>query len=212
MIPAVSSNLMHMQKALPDAVATSMARCAEQASSFRPPFLGLLDHLHACEKIAQDRKRAVRLLEMRGMPAIFQDLDFERRAGAILQGLDLPDRPVLIVPSPNRKNRTPNGADEPVDVPGHEARVEPGVAPAPEGVVDVGMVSGQPAAEIAHLVLRPCLRDGRDYFRLREKMRSDQADSANTDVHDASRIDRRDRSAVAVPQQDAALESDRVKH
>src|SRR5262245_18880075 len=90
---------------------------------------GCIAAIEPREKFTYDRERAFRLLNVRRVPAIFQDLDIQRRAGALRERLHLPDRPVWVIPALDRNDGIPDRGDKLLDVPGLEARVEPGAVP-----------------------------------------------------------------------------------
>ena len=92
-----------------------------------------------------------------------------------------------------------------------KSRIEPGAVPALEGVVDVGVPARQPRAQIAGLVGLLRFGDRGDAGILGEEMRRDQHQAADAVILMAAGIDRRNRGAVAVADQQPAPEADGVE-
>ena len=94
-----------------------------------------------------------------------------------------------------------------------KVRIEPRLVPGAEGRIDVGVTAAEP--------VRATRLDSND-FRARaisaeadflgEEMRRDQHEAAHAMILHAAGIYRRDRGAVAVAEQEAALKSDGVEH
>ena len=80
-------------------------------------------------------------------------VDGRGRAG--LDGADLLECPVLVLGALDEERGDAPAADRILDVPGLEAGVEPGVVPAAEGDVDMGVIFGEPRPQIAGLVGAP---------------------------------------------------------
>ena len=93
-----------------------------------------------------------------------------------------------------------------------EFGVKPEVEPASHRIVGVGVMPLKAASELGRMVIVGGLANGGNVHVLNEKMRLDQHEAADAMVLNAARVNRRDRSAVAVAKQDAALETDRVEY
>src|SRR5215469_2529565 len=94
-----------------------------------------LRRLHPPEpshKIAHNGERPVRLLDMRGMFAILEKLNVNRRVAAVHERFDLRERAILIVTALNRENRNADIGDSVLYGPRPERRIEPNAAPALE--------------------------------------------------------------------------------
>src|SRR5271165_5096422 len=97
-------------------------------------------------------ERRAGLVELRGVPAVCENEAFDRRFRACLDRAGLPNREILIVRAVDEERRRAPAFYAVLDGPGQHARVEPGVAPAEKGAVDMGMIIGEPAFKVAAIV------------------------------------------------------------
>ena len=119
---------------------------------------------------------------------------------------DLLQRAVLVVLALHREHRAGDRLDVALDVPGAELGREPGVVPAAEGRVGVGVVLRQAGAQVRRLEGVAGELDAPDRDVLDEEMRRDR-DHAG---HGKARgMEQGDRAAVAVPEQPRPLDADR---
>src|ERR1700734_3491398 len=94
---------------------------------------------------ADDRvERRLRLVELRRVAAGLEDEASHGGGRAGLDGADLLQRSILIVRALDEERGDTPAADRILDVPGLEAGIEPGVVPAAEGDVDMGVIFGEP--------------------------------------------------------------------
>src|SRR5664279_1651528 len=145
------------------------------------------------------------LVAMRRVSAIgdLKQAGFRQSPG---NGADLRHRPVLVVRALHGEHRARDRLDLALDVPVTEFGREPGVVPASEGRVGVGVVAGQAGAQVALLEGVTRLVDAGDRDVLDEEVRRD-GDDAGYRV--ARRVQQRDRAAVAVPEEPRRGDADR---
>ena len=148
---------------------------------------------------------------MRRMAHARQQRDLDRAVAFALRRLDLPDGAVLIVRALHDQDRHADIGQLGGDVPFAEIGIEPGVVPAAEGVVDVGVPARELRAQVGRRIDVPRARDLGDAHVFGEEMRRNQNEPAHAMVLHRAGIDRRDRSAVAVAEQQPAPEADRVE-
>jgi hypothetical protein len=103
--------------------------------------------------------RRLGLVELRRMAAGLEDEARHGGGRAGLDGADLLQRPVLIVRALDEERGDTPAVDRILDVPGLEAGIEPGVVPAAEGDVDMGVIFGEPRPQVAGLIGMGRLRD-----------------------------------------------------
>src|SRR5580693_685573 len=117
--------------------------------------------------------RRLRLVELRRMAAGLEDEGLDGRGGAGLDGADLLHGSILVVRALNDERGNAPAADRILDVPGPEAGIEPGVVPAAEGDVDMGVIFGELRPQVARLISAPCLSDRGEAHLFGEEMRRD---------------------------------------
>src|SRR3982074_2292787 len=94
---------------------------------------------NASDKIRDRMERHLRRFAMRRMSGAGDDRHIDRAVAFVLSDFDPADGPVPIVGALQDRNRHPDVGEVFRNIPVAEFRVEPGVVPAIEGVVDVAM-------------------------------------------------------------------------
>ncbi len=137
----------------------------------------------------------------------------DRDPGAGPHHLHLRERRIGIACTLHHEQRHPDAGDLVADVEGPEFRRQPGLAPAPEGAVDIGPV---PAGEArAQVTADERLAGAADPFEgdvLDEEVRRDQHDPTDARVADPGGVERGDGRPVAVPDQHPAPQADGIQH
>src|ERR1700734_2401513 len=155
---------------------------------------------------ADDRvERRLRLVELRRVSAGFEDEARHGGGRAGLDGADLLHGSILVVRALNDERGNAPAIDRILDVPGPEAGIEPGVVPAAEGDVDMGVIFGELRPQVVRLISAPRLCDRGEAYGFGEEMRRDQDEALDPLVGRFASGDRRDRGAVAVAEQNSAL-------
>src|SRR5581483_4830269 len=103
----------------------------------------------ATDEIRDRPERRFRRLALRRMARAGQQHDLDRAVAFLLRDLDLLHRAVLVVLALHDEHRHADIGKELRDVPLAKPRIEPGVVPAAERVVDVVMPASEPRAQIA---------------------------------------------------------------
>ncbi len=132
------------------------------------------------------------------------------RAG--LDGADLLQCSILIVHALDEQRGDAPAADGVLDIPCLEAGIEPGAVPAAKGAVDMGVIFGELRPQVARLIGAPRLRDRGEAHLFGEHVGRHQDEALDPLIRMFAGVDRRDRGAVAVPEQDPAFEPDRLEH
>ena len=102
---------------------------------------------------ADDRvERRLRLVELRRVSAGFEDEARHGGGRAGLDGADLLHGSILVVRALNDERGNAPAADLVLDIPSLEAWIEPGVVPATESAVDMGVIFGEFRPEVAGFV------------------------------------------------------------
>ena len=96
--------------------------------------------------------RRLGLVELRRVAAGLEDEAGHRGGRAGLDGADLLQRSILIVRALDEERGDTPAVDRILDIPGLEAGIEPGVVPAAEGDVDMGVIFGEPRPQVARLI------------------------------------------------------------
>src|SRR5580692_8827593 len=129
----------------------------------------------------------------------------------LLRDLDLADRPILIVRTLQNCDRNTNVGKIFADVPSTKVGIKPGVIPAVEGVIDAAVPSRKLGPQIRRFIGLSNPGDGSNGYLLHDEMRRDQHDAADAVIAGRPGINRRDRGAVGMAEQHAALKADRIK-
>ena len=146
------------------------------------------------------------------MPNPGEHHGFNRAEAFLPRHLDLPKRAVLIVLALHDQHGHTDVPQGFGDVPFLEVGMQPGLVPAAERGIDIGVVGFQPFPQRAGIERFAGAPDFRKPHLFGKKMRRDQNDAANPMILDAAGIDRGNRGAIAVAEQKSAAEADRVKH
>ena len=156
--------------------------------------------------------RRPRPVAVGGMAAVVQD---EGLAGAVHPAhdrLDLVQGAVRVVPALHHQQRHPDPGKRLLDAPVLEFRVEPDVAPAPEGIVGpLAVMPGEPPAQRPRAESLPRGLNPLDAARLVECVRGKGHDAAERDLA-GRRAEQRDGPAVAVPDEDRFRDAGRFEH
>src|SRR5271165_3735286 len=139
------------------------------------------------------------LIAMRRVPAVRQHQDL-RVWNPRPNRFHLRRRTVLVFLALNAQHRTANGIEIRLDVPRAKARIEPNVVPSPERLVHMCMIAAELDTKVSRFVRDFCRRDAGDAEILYEHMRSFQHQRSCA-LRITAREDQRDRSAIAVTQQ-----------
>src|SRR6187431_392822 len=135
----------------------------------------------------------------------------DRAIAFLLSNLDLLHGAILVVLALHDQHRHADIGEELGDVPFAELRVEPGAVPALERIVDIVMPAREPHAQIACFVGFPGFDDRGDTWILGEEMRRNQHEAADPVILMAAGVDRCNRGAVAVADQQPAPEADGIE-
>src|SRR4051812_619689 len=148
---------------------------------------------------------------MRRMRRARHDFQIDRAIAFLLRDLGLTQRPVLVVHALKDQDGNADISEIFRDIPVAEFRIEPGGVPAVEGVVDVLVPARELCLQVGGLKggLDVCNRLHRDV--LDDEMRRDQHEAVQAMILMRAGIDRRDRGAVGMAEQQAAPEADRVE-
>ena len=160
------------------------------------------------EKGGDGGERFLRPLDEGRMAAAVEHQRFDRRIEAPLERADLGERAVLIGATLDRQHRNADIVDRVLDGPLREAWIEPGVVPAAEGALDIAVMTREARAQIALAIGDPRFCDRVETDRLGEEMRRHQDQPAHPMIGDIAQIERGDRGAVAVAEQDPAPEAE----
>ncbi len=150
---------------------------------------------------------------MGGVAASRQDKALGHVGAANVQGdrVQLGARAVFVILALDHQDGASDPRNTGLDVPGQEARVQPDVVPAPEDLIDVAVIAG----ELAPQVRRPeqMLGPGDAFHRqgFDEHVRRFE-DQAGHVLGVRTGVDERDRTAVAVPDEDRAPYSHLLQH
>src|ERR1700730_19293833 len=93
----------------------------------------------ASHEIRDRIERCLRRVTMRRMSGARHDRHLDRAVAFLLRDLDLADGPVLVVGALQDRNRHPDVGEIFRNIPLAKVWIEPGVAPAIEGVVDIAV-------------------------------------------------------------------------
>src|SRR5258705_1650700 len=148
---------------------------------------------------------------MRRMSGTGNHHHFDRTIAFFLRDLDLTDGPVLIVGALQGRERYPDVGEILRNIPATKPVVEPRVIPTVEGVVDIAVPALQLLPEASGLIGLPGLRDRRQPDIFHDEMRRDHRHRADAMILDTNGIDRRNRSAVGMPEHQAAATADIYK-
>src|SRR3981081_86820 len=148
---------------------------------------------------------------MRRMSATGNHRHFDRTIAFFLRDLDLTDGPVLIIGALQDHERYPDVGERLRNIPLAKLVVEPRVIPTVEGVVDIAVPALQLLPEAAGLIGLPGLRDRRQPDIFHDEMRRAHRHTPDAMILDTTGIDRRNRSAVGVPEQQAAATADFIE-
>src|ERR1700716_4484311 len=98
---------------------------------------------NASDKIRDRIERFLRRITMRRMSGAWNDRHIDRAVAFLLRDLDLADGPILVFGALQDRNRHPDIGEAFRDIPVAKFWVEPGVAPAVKGVVDIAVPARQ---------------------------------------------------------------------
>src|SRR5262245_8047613 len=121
----------------------SSTTCGASGGQFAQFALMVLAQQPAC-KLRYAREQKCRRLAMRRMPHAPIERDLDRAVAFLPRHLDLALRAILIVLALHDQDRHADIGERLGDVPVAEFGIEPGVVPAAEGIVNVGV----PAREL----------------------------------------------------------------
>src|ERR1700740_2955337 len=140
------------------------------------------------------------------MSSPVEDSHVDGTVALFLRDLDLSNSSILVVLTLNDSTRHADIGEVFGDVPVAKLLVEPGAIPPVKSVVDVFVPARELVAEVGIFVGDLDLGDRSDRDVLDDEVRRDQRDGADTMILHAAGIDRRDRSAVGMADEQAALE------
>src|SRR5271154_5259899 len=135
----------------------------------------------------------------------------DRAITLLLRNLDLTDCPILIVFAMQNCDGHANVGEIVADVPSTKVGIKPGVIPTIECVVDVLMPARELGPQVRRFIGLSDPGDRGNGYLLDDEMRRDQHNAAHAVIASTTSIDRRDRGAVRMTKQHAAVKADGVK-
>src|SRR6267142_2792298 len=164
----------------------------------------------ACE--FRDRmERRLRRFAMRRMPGARNDRHLDRAVALFLGDLGLTDGAVLIVGALQDRDGDPDVGEVFGYVPTAKLWIEPRAVPAIERIVDIAVPARQFRLEVGRLVGLLDLGDRGHRNIFHDEMRRDHCDPAYAVILNSTGVDRGDRSAVGMSDQEAAAKACRVQ-
>src|SRR5271157_3118816 len=160
-------------------------------------------------KLRHPIQRSFRLVAVRRMLAVREHQDL-RRWHARLCRLHLRDRSVLVLFALNAQDGTPDRRQIFFDVPRSKLRIEPDIVPSPKRCVHLLVVASQLLRQVGRLVVHLRLRDAGHAEVLDKHVRRFQNHRARP-LRILPGKDERDRSTIAVPQQDRPHDAELVE-
>ena len=142
------------------------------------------------------------------MADAWQHMRLDRYARAAFDGMHLRDRSVGICLTLDDTDGHYDVQKHIFDGPRCEGGIEPGQLPSKKRAIDMGVPSRKLFAQITAFIRVLRTRDGR---KPREKMRRDEDDAFHARVCDGSRMDRCDRRAVGMANQNDRVATDRIE-
>src|SRR5258705_9585119 len=176
-----------------------------------PPLRALVDVQNAAGKFRNRIQRRLRRFTMRRMSGTRDHRHIDRTIAFFLGNLDLADRPILVLGALQDCNRYPDVGEILRNIPVAKLWVEPRRVPPVERVVDVAVPALQLRSEIGGLIGLLDLGDRLHRNILHDEMGRDHRYAADAVILNTAGIDRRYRSAVGMPEQEAAAKADFLK-
>src|SRR5580704_14991929 len=155
-------------------------------------------------------ERRLRRVAVWRMMGVRQHDRFHRAVALFPYCLDLPERAVLVVSALHDQDRNADVTERFGDVPLLKVRIEPRPNPGAERAIDVGMPACEFFTQNTGGEFVAGAADRGKTRRLGEEMRGHEHKAAHPMILDAASVDRGDRGAVAVAEQNTALEADRL--
>src|SRR6266404_2941457 len=152
-----------------------------------------------------------RRFTMRRMSGTRDHRHIDRTIAFFLGNLDLADGPILVLGALQDCNRYPDVGEIFRNIPAAKLWVEPCRVPPVERVVDVAVPALQLRSEIGGLIGLLDLGDRLHRNSFHDEMGSDHRDPADAVILNTAGIDCRYRSAVGMPEQEAAAKADFLK-
>src|SRR5438552_13946962 len=145
-------------------------------------------------------QRGLRLVAMRRVAAVVKNDALDRAGDPALDGIELRERPILVVASLNEQDRTAYAIQAGFDIPLPELGRKPDIVPAKKSRIDLVVIAGELLPQTCRRVslLRP--PDACDRHVLDKDMRRERDERAHRPYLRAG-MDERDRRAVAVTDQ-----------
>src|ERR1700687_805788 len=154
-----------------------------------------------------------RMVTMRRVAALGQEQYFDRGGDLSLHRLHLFHRSVLVVLSLDDEDGNLDLRQVALEIPRAKPRVEPGSIPSPESSLDIlAVVLGELLGKVGGEKVLPRLLDALEPDLLRENVGRFEDQTLETGFPTASRVDDRDRRAIAVPHQNGFFFSDRAEN
>ena len=163
------------------------------------------------QKSAIAFKRRLRRLAVRDVLDARDQQHFDRAGALLPRDLDLAFGAVVIVLALDDQDRHADVGEPVADVPALEIVLHPDVGPAAHRGVGVGVPALEPLPHVGGVEGVPDLPDRIDRHILDDEMRRHQHQPAHAMVLHAAAVDRGDRGAVAVADQQSLTEADRVE-
>src|ERR1700747_2145969 len=148
---------------------------------------------------------------MRRMSGALNEGHLHRAIALFLRNLELADGPILVVFALNERDWDADIGEIVGNIPGAEFWIEPGAVPAIEGVVDVRMPAREPLAEAGIFISLLDFGDRGDRDVLDYEMRGDQREAVEPVVRNAAGVDRSDRGAVGMAEQEPVPKADLIE-
>src|SRR6266446_5957604 len=176
-----------------------------------PPLRALVDVQNASCKFRNRIERRLRRLTMRRMSGARDDRHVDRTIAFFSRDIDLADCPILVIGALQDCNGNAYVGEIFRNIPVAKLWVEPCRVPPVERVVDVVVPALQLRPEIGGLIGLLDLGDRGDRNIFHDEMGRDHRYAAYAVILNTAGIDRRNRSAVGMPEQKAAAKADFVE-
>ena len=143
-------------------------------------------------------------------PQLVENEAAGRALHARLDAVELRERAVLVVAALDQQQRLVDPAQEILDRPRRELRVQPDVGPAEEGVVDARVVLGEALLEVGVEIALADLGDALDAHRLDERVRRQTCERPDGPPGGRG-VDQGDGGAVGMADEDGAVDAEPVE-